>query len=69
MQMEKSFIIHLLHSIPHINVSLQFVNSTFNPNSDVYVEVSVEINPDNETSQNRAQAINTVILRKPKAVY
>jgi hypothetical protein len=38
--MEKSFIIHLLHSIPHINISLQFVNSTFNPNSDVYVEVS-----------------------------
>lgn len=38
--MEKSMIIHLLHSIPHINVSLHMVNSTFNPNSDVYIEVS-----------------------------
>lgn len=37
--MEKSAIIHLLHSIPHINVSLHMVNSTFNPSSEVYIEV------------------------------
>lgn len=43
--MEKSFIIHLLHSIPHINVNitgLHVVNSTFNPNSDVYIEVRAD---------------------------
>lgn len=39
MQMEKSMIVHLLHSIPHINVSLHFVNSTFDLNSPVYREV------------------------------
>lgn len=39
MQMEKSMIVKLLHSVPHINVSLHMVNSTFNPNSDVYIEV------------------------------
>lgn len=41
--MEKSMIINLLHKIPHINVSLHMVNSTFNPNSDVYIEVSDEL--------------------------
>jgi hypothetical protein len=40
MHLEKSIIVQLLHSIPHINVSLHFVNSTFNPNSKSYIEVS-----------------------------
>lgn len=40
MHLEKSIIVQLLHSIPHINVSLHFVNSTFNPNSKAYIEVS-----------------------------
>lgn len=40
MELQKPFIAELLHSIPHINISLQLVNSTFNPNSDIYIEVS-----------------------------
>lgn len=39
MHFEKSIIVQILHSIPHINVSLNFVNSTFNPNSSAYIEV------------------------------
>lgn len=38
MQIEKPIIVNLLHSIPHINVSLHFVNSTFDLNSPVYRE-------------------------------
>lgn len=39
MQIEKPIIVNLLHSVPHINVSLHFVNSTFDLNSPVYREV------------------------------
>lgn len=40
MNLEKSIVVKLLHAIPHINVSLHTVNSTFNPNSKSYIEVS-----------------------------
>uniref|UniRef100_A0A182VRQ5 Protein tweety homolog n=1 Tax=Anopheles minimus TaxID=112268 RepID=A0A182VRQ5_9DIPT len=35
-----SFLVQLLHSVPHINITLHRVNDTFNPNSTVYTEVS-----------------------------
>lgn len=34
------FIVRLLHSIPHINITLHRVNDTFNLKSDIYLEVS-----------------------------
>lgn len=36
-----SMIVRFLHSIPHVNITLHHVNSTFNPKSSVYIEVSV----------------------------
>ncbi|XP_053661538.1 protein tweety-2-like [Anopheles marshallii] len=33
-----SFLVQLLHSVPHINITLHRVNDTFNPNSTVYTE-------------------------------
>lgn len=35
-----SMIVRFLHSIPHVNITLHHVNSTFNPKSSVYIEVS-----------------------------
>lgn len=35
-----NLLVRLLHSVPHVNISLQPVNSTFNPKSSVYMEVS-----------------------------
>ncbi|KFB37317.1 hypothetical protein ZHAS_00004575 [Anopheles sinensis] len=34
-----SFLVQLLHSVPHINITLHRVNDTFNPNSTVYIEL------------------------------
>lgn len=71
MQMEKSFIIHLLHSIPHINVSLHgvhMVNSTFNPNSDVYIEVSLKFSPWRQTDKKNCPEV-AAIRRPPYAKY
>lgn len=31
----------VFHSLPHLNVSLHLVNNTFNPHSEIYLEVSV----------------------------
>ncbi|XP_035779420.1 protein tweety-2-like isoform X1 [Anopheles albimanus] len=33
-----SFLVQLLHSVPHINITLHRVNDTFNPNSTIYIE-------------------------------
>lgn len=33
------FLVELLHSVPHINITLHRVNDTFNPSSTVYIEV------------------------------
>lgn len=33
----------IFHSLPHLNVSLHSVNNTFNPHSEIYLEVG---NPD-----------------------
>lgn len=30
----------VFHSLPHLNVSLHSVNNTFNPHSEIYLEVS-----------------------------
>lgn len=35
-----STLVRLLHSVPHVNITLHRVNSTFNPSSDIYIEVS-----------------------------
>nr|XP_029723045.1 protein tweety-2-like isoform X1 [Aedes albopictus] len=32
------FLVELLHSVPHINITLHRVNDTFNPNSSIYIE-------------------------------
>ncbi|KAL1396549.1 hypothetical protein pipiens_010452 [Culex pipiens pipiens] len=32
------FLVELLHSVPHINITLHRVNDTFNPSSTVYIE-------------------------------
>lgn len=69
--MEKSFIIHLLHSIPHINVSLHgvhMVNSTFNPNSDVYIEVSLKFSPWRQTDKKNCPKV-AAIRRPPYAKH
>jgi hypothetical protein len=29
------------HALPHVNISLHLVNSTFNPDSDIYLEVMI----------------------------
>ena len=29
------------HALPHVNISLHLVNSTFNPDSDIYLEVFI----------------------------
>lgn len=39
-----STLVRLLHSVPHVNITLHRVNSTFNPNSDIYIEVSIFCN-------------------------
>lgn len=36
-----SFLVELLHSVPHINITLHRVNDTFNPSSTVYIERAV----------------------------
>jgi len=36
----------IFHSLPHLNVSLHSVNNTFNPHSEIYLEVgSLGTNP------------------------
>lgn len=40
---QPSILVRLVHSVPHINVSLDRVNSTFDPKSVVYKEVSSTI--------------------------
>lgn len=37
---QPSILVRILHSIPHVNYTFQRVNDTFNPDSDVYLEVS-----------------------------
>lgn len=37
---QPSILVRLVHSVPHINVTLDRVNSTFDPRSVVYKEVS-----------------------------
>lgn len=34
-----SILVTFYHSLPHVNLTLQFVNSTFNPKSNAYLEV------------------------------
>lgn len=31
----------IFHSLPHLNVSLHSVNNTFNPHSEIYLEVGI----------------------------
>lgn len=38
---QPSILVRILHSIPHVNYTFQRVNDTFNPDSDVYLEVSL----------------------------
>lgn len=35
----------VFHSLPHLNVSLHSVNNTFNPHSEIYLEVSANLSP------------------------
>lgn len=37
---QPSILVKILHSIPHVNYTFRRVNDTFNPDSDVYLEVS-----------------------------
>lgn len=37
---QPSILVRLVHSVPHINVTLNRVNSTFDPKSIIYKEVS-----------------------------
>lgn len=39
---QPSILVRLVHSIPHINATLNCVNSTFDPKSVIYKEVSKE---------------------------
>lgn len=36
---QPSILVRILHSVPHVNYTFQRVNDTFNPDSDIYVEV------------------------------
>lgn len=38
---QPSILVRLVHSVPHINVTLDRVNSTFDPRSVAYKEVSI----------------------------
>lgn len=38
---QPSILVRLVHSVPHINITLHRVNNTFDPKSVIYVEVSV----------------------------
>lgn len=38
---QPSILVRLVHSVPHINVTLSRVNSTFDPKSIIYKEVSI----------------------------
>lgn len=38
---QPSILVRLVHSVPHINVTLHRVNSTFDPKSVIYKEVSI----------------------------
>lgn len=38
---QPSILVRLVHSVPHINVTLNRVNSTFDPKSIIYKEVSI----------------------------
>jgi len=40
MEQQPSILVKILHSIPHVNYTFRRVNDTFNPDSDVYLEVS-----------------------------
>lgn len=37
---QPSILVRLVHSVPHVNISMQRVNSTFDPRSVIYKEVS-----------------------------
>lgn len=37
-----SILVRLMHSVPHINVTLNRVNNTFDPKSVIYKEVSIK---------------------------
>lgn len=39
---QPSILVRLVHSVPHINVTLNRVNSTFDPKSIIYKEVSIK---------------------------
>ena len=34
-----NILVTLFHSVPHINISFKLVNSTFDPKSEIYLEV------------------------------
>lgn len=38
-----SILVRLVHSVPHVNATLDSVNSTFDPKSDIYKEVNTII--------------------------
>lgn len=37
---QPSILVRLVHSVPHLNITLNSVNSTFDPKSAIYKEVS-----------------------------
>lgn len=37
---QPSILVRLVHSVPHINMTMQRVNSTFDPKNVIYKEVS-----------------------------
>jgi len=47
---QPSILVKILHSIPHVNYTFRRVNDTFNPDSDVYLEVSTIPNTQREKS-------------------
>lgn len=40
---QPSILVRLIHSVPHINTTFNFVNDTFEPKSLVYREVSFQL--------------------------
>lgn len=40
MMEQPSILVRLVHSVPHINITLHRVNNTFDPKSVIYIEVS-----------------------------
>lgn len=40
---QPSILVRLVHSVPHLNVTLNQVNSTFDPKSVIYKEVSEKL--------------------------